>query len=81
RERVAQLTEEIEGLSAQVSAKEQEIALVQKELEGVRQLYEQHLVQLSRLTTLERDTARLNGERAQFIAARAQAKGKISETE
>src|SRR5207237_846246 len=43
--------------------------------------YEQHLVQLSRLTTLERDTARLNGERAQFIAARAQAKGKISETE
>src|SRR4051812_9339133 len=50
RERVAQLNEEIEGLSAQVNAKDQEIALVQKELEGVRQLYEQHLVQLSRLT-------------------------------
>src|SRR3954447_6812905 len=81
RERVAQLNEEIEGLSAQVNAKDQEIALVQKELEGVRQLYEQHLVQLSRLTTLERDAARLNGERAQFIASRAQAKGKITETE
>jgi HlyD family secretion protein len=38
-------------------------------------------VQLSRLTTLERDAARLNGERAQYIASRAQAKGKITETE
>ena len=81
RERVTQLHEEIAGLTAQEQAKDQEIALVQKELEGVRQLYDQHLVQISRLTTLERDTARLNGERAQYIASRAQAKGKISETE
>jgi HlyD family secretion protein len=81
RERITQLSEEVEGLSAQVKAKDQEIALVQKELDGVRQLYDQHLVQLSRLTTLERDAARLNGERAQFIASRAQAKGKITETE
>ena len=81
RERVTQLNEEIAGLTAQEKAKDQEIALVEKELEGVRQLYDQHLVQISRLTTLERDTARLNGERAQYIASRAQAKGKISETE
>ena len=38
-------------------------------------------MQISRLTTLERDAARLNGERAQYIASRAQAKGKITETE
>jgi len=81
RERVTQLNEEIEGLSAQERAKEKEIVLVEKELVGVRQLYEQRLVQISRLTTLERDTARLNGERAQYIASRAQAKGKITETE
>ena len=55
--------------------------LVEKELVGVRSLYEQRLVQLSRLTVLERDAARLSGERAQYIAARAQAKGKITETE
>ncbi|GKT28022.1 HlyD family type I secretion membrane fusion protein, partial [Aduncisulcus paluster] len=36
---------------------------------------------LTRLTTLERDAARLSGERAQYIASRAQAKGKITETE
>jgi HlyD family secretion protein len=81
RERVTQLNEEIAGLTAQETAKDQEIALVEKELIGVRDLYEKHLVQLTRLTTLERDMARLSGERAQYIAARAQAKGKITETE
>jgi HlyD family secretion protein len=81
RERITQLNEEIAGLSAQERAKDQEIALVEKELAGVRDLYDKHLVQISRLTTLERDAARLNGERAQYIASRAQAKGKITETE
>jgi membrane fusion protein, type I secretion system len=81
RERITQLNEEIAGLAAQEKAKDQEIALVEKELAGVRELYEKHLVQISRLTTLERDAARLNGERAQYIASRAQAKGKITETE
>src|SRR3984893_18774038 len=81
RERVTQLNEEVAGPAAQEKAKDQEIALVERELAGVRSLYDQHLVQLSRLTTLERDTARLNGERAQYVASRAQAKGKITETE
>ncbi|HEX2364481.1 MAG TPA: HlyD family type I secretion periplasmic adaptor subunit [Bradyrhizobium sp.] len=81
RERITQLNEEIGGLAAQEKAKDEEIALVQKELEGVRDLYNKHLIQISRLTTLERDAARLNGERAQYIASRAQARGKITETE
>jgi HlyD family secretion protein len=81
RERIIQLNEEIAGLTAQQTAKYQEIALVEKELSGVRQLYDQHLVQISRLTTLQRDAARLNGERAQYVASLAQTKGKITETE
>jgi HlyD family secretion protein len=81
RERITQLNEEIAGLTAQERAKDQEIALVEKELIGVRDLYDKHLVQMTRLTTLERDAARLSGERAQYIASRAQAKGKITETE
>ncbi len=80
-ERIRQLNEEIDGLTAQENAKSQEIALVQQELTGVRDLYDKHLVQISRLTTLERDAARLNGERAQYLASKAQAKGKITETE
>jgi HlyD family secretion protein len=80
-ERITQLNEEVAGLLAQQQAKDQEIALVTKELVGVRGLYDQHLVQISRLSTLERDAARLTGERAQYIASRAQARGKITETE
>jgi HlyD family secretion protein len=81
RERIKQLNEEISGTQAQEQAKDQEIALVEKELVGVRSLYDQHLVQLTRLTTLERDAARMAGERAQYVATMAQAKGKITETE
>jgi HlyD family secretion protein len=80
-ERITQLNEEVAGLLAQQQAKDQEIALVTKELVGVRGLYDQHLVQISRLSTLERDAARLTGERAQYLASIAQAKGKITETE
>src|SRR6202048_1078178 len=67
RERVTQLNEEIAGLAAQEKAKDQEIALGEKELAGVRDLYDKHLVQLTRLTTLERDAARLGGARAQDV--------------
>ena len=49
-ERITQLNEEISGLAAQEKAKDQEIELVQKELGGVSDLYDKHLVQLSRLT-------------------------------
>jgi HlyD family secretion protein len=81
RERIAQLREEIGGLEAQENAKSREIELIQKELVGVRDLYNKNLIQISRLTALERDAARLDGDRAQFIAQKAQAKGKISEIE
>ena len=80
RERVAQLGEEITGLAAQQNSKAKEIALIERELAGVRELWKQNLVQLTRLTALEREAARLDGERGQLVAAAAQAKGKIAET-
>ena len=81
RERIRQLNEQIDGLTAQGNAKSQEIAFVQQELTGVRDLFDKHLVQISRLTSLERDVARLSGERAQYVASKAEAKGKITETQ
>jgi len=81
KQRIAQLQDEIRGLTAQQDAKAREIALISKELEGVRELWKNNLVQITRLTALERDGARLDGERAQLIASVAQAKGKIAETE
>ena len=78
-ERMAQLQEEIAGLSAQQNSKTKEITLVERELAGVRELWKQNLVQLGRLTALEREAARLDGERGQLVSAAAQAKGKIAE--
>jgi HlyD family secretion protein len=80
QERIAQLQEEISGLTAQQNSKAKEIGLIDRELAGVRELWKQNLVQLTRLTALEREATRLDGERGQLIAAAAQAKGKIAET-
>jgi len=76
-----QLFEEIIGLTAQQKAKVREIALINRELEGVRDLFTRNLVQINRLTHLEREATRLDGEQAQLVAAVAQAKRKINEIE
>ena len=81
RERVAQTNEEIRGLSAQQAAKEAELELIKKELTGVAELYQKNLVSISRITQLQRDQTRTQGERGQLIADIARARGKISETE
>jgi HlyD family secretion protein len=81
KERSAQLQEEIKGFTGQFEAKKKEVDFVQKELEGVRTLWEKNLVPISRLTALERDAARIEGERSQLTGMIAQAKGKIAEIE
>ena len=81
RERVDQLRQEIAGLTKQAAVKDREIDLIGHELTGVRDLYAKNLVPLSRVTALERDAARLEGERGQLIASTASARGKIAETE
>src|SRR5262249_5613911 len=81
RQQSEQLLEEIVGLTAQQKAKAKEVALINRELEGVRELFKKNLVQINRLTQLEREATRLDGEQAQLVAAVAQAKGKIAEIE
>jgi HlyD family secretion protein len=81
RERKAQIGDEIHGIAAQIDSKREQIRLIQRELEGVRQLFEKNLVPYSRLTSLEREAARLTGEEGQLIADTARAKGRITETE
>jgi HlyD family secretion protein len=81
KQQVGQLTEQIGGLGDQITAKKQESELLTKELAGVEQLWEQRLVSITRLVNLQRDSARLLGERGQLTSSVAQLKGKISETE
>jgi HlyD family secretion protein len=81
RERIAQLDEEVRGYTALQAAKAEELQLIERELESVRGLWNKNLVQLNRLISLEREAARLKGERAQSISVAAQSRGKISEIE
>ncbi|AWN43663.1 HlyD family type I secretion periplasmic adaptor subunit [Methylobacterium durans] len=81
RERVTQLQDEIGGLEKQVAAKAREIALINDELRGVRDLFAQNLVQFAKLNALERTSAGLSGERGRLVASIARTKGKVAETE
>jgi HlyD family secretion protein len=78
---VGQLGEQIAGLEAQAKSKAAQHHLISGELEGVDSLYQKGLVPLARKTSLEREAARLDGERGQVAAAIAEAKSKISEAE
>ena len=81
RERTAQFREEIAGLIEQIEAKTQEIALIEEELTGVLDLWKKKLIPFTRVTSLKRDAARLDGERGQLVAAKASTGGKIAEVE
>jgi HlyD family secretion protein len=81
RGHVGQLEEQISGLDAQVKSKATQHDLISGELEGVDGLYQKGLVPLTRKTSLQREAARLDGERGQTAAAIAEAKSKISEAE
>jgi HlyD family secretion protein len=80
-ERIGQLREEIVGLKGQSRSKDDEIVLVEKELVGVRALWERRLVELNRVTALEREAARLQGDRARLTSTIAQTRGRIAEIE
>ncbi|GJD53794.1 Type I secretion system membrane fusion protein PrsE [Methylobacterium crusticola] len=81
RERVRQLQDEITGLVEQASAKQQEVGIIEREYGGVMDLWRKNLIQMTRVTSLEREMARLRGERGALVASTAQTRGKIAETE
>ncbi|NNF79346.1 MAG: HlyD family type I secretion periplasmic adaptor subunit [Rhizobiales bacterium] len=79
-QRVEQLEEEIRGLEAQRVSKEEQARLIKLELADLNKLLEKKLVPVSRVLALQREAARLEGERGQLIADAARAKGRIGET-
>lgn len=80
QERVVQYEKEVRGLVAQEDAKVRGIALIERELKGVRELWEKGLVSIQRMMALEREGTNLDGERGRLVEAQAQSGGKIAET-
>jgi HlyD family secretion protein len=81
RNRSAQLRDEIAGLQSQRAAKERESEIIATEMIGVADLYKRNLIQLTRLSALQRDQASIQGQRGQLAAQIAQAEGRIAEIE
>jgi HlyD family secretion protein len=81
RAQIGELAEQINGQEKQLVAKSKEIDWVHQELKGTRDLWQKNLIQISRLTSLEREAARLEGDHGALISQIAQNKGKIAETE
>jgi HlyD family secretion protein len=79
RKQIEQLDQEIAGVDAQRISQESQLALIAKELVNLRHLFEQGLVPAPRILAMEREQARLEGERGQLIAERARAEGRIGE--
>lgn len=81
RERIVQLKQVIQGLTTQATTKSKEAALIGRELEGARKLWKKKLMPITKMTALEREATRIDGERAQLIAGAARARGQIAEIE
>jgi len=78
---IGQLTQQISGLESQVDSKAKQSDLIKGELTGVQDLYDKHLVPLTRLTTLQRESAQLDGERGQLTSSIAETKSKIDSSQ
>jgi HlyD family secretion protein len=81
RERQVQIDEQITGSVAESEALQRQSELIEQELVGQRTLLAKGLAQASRVLSLEREAARLGGQRGQMMAQTAQLKGQVSELE
>ncbi|SSC66263.1 HlyD family type I secretion periplasmic adaptor subunit [Ciceribacter selenitireducens] len=74
-----QLEEQVSGLTVQMTAKQDEIALIGREAEAQDTLYAKNLTSLSQVLALKREAVRLNGEFGQLKAQIAATKARIEE--
>ena len=65
------------GLREQIAAKDKELDWIRQELVGVHELWRKNLVQFTKVVQLERDAARIAGERGALVASIAQTELKI----
>lgn len=81
QQRIGQLQQEADGLTARRAAKDDELRLIEKELAGISTLHAKGLMPFSRLAELQRMRAQLSGERGQLTAEIARAATRKTETE
>ena len=78
-QQIGQLTEQIGGLESQRISKEKQLNLISAELIDLKDLQSKGLVPVSRVMAMDRETARLDGERGELVASKASAEARIAE--
>jgi HlyD family secretion protein len=76
-----QISDQIQGIDAQLSALETQLGLIAEEKKSQEELLAKGLAQATRVLALQRAEAQLSGSRGELIAQRAQAEGRITELE
>ena len=79
--RISQFEKEIEGLEAQQKSKQEQLSIIAEELVGLRELHEKGYFPRTRILAMEREMARLRGERGEDLAQIAGAQNGIGESE
>lgn len=78
--RIVQYEQQIAGYRAQIVALQKQIALIEPERKGVKELWDRDLVTISRLNQLERTQVDLQGSIASLDAQIAQTQARITES-
>jgi HlyD family secretion protein len=78
RDQIRQSQQDVEGLRAQVTALARQDDLIRQELKGVKDLYAKGYAPLTRVSELERESERLNGQKGQLESSIAQANTQAS---
>ena len=81
KQRIAQLAEQIKGTQAQLKSVKHQQQLIKKELKSIRYLFDQKLVERSRLLSVERESATLQGLAGEHQATIAMLEQKTGEAQ
>ena len=80
KEQIGQLGDQMRGVDSQINSGLRQLKLIKQEADGLRKLQQQGLVPASRVMSMDRETARLDGEQGQLQASKSGAEAKIGET-
>lgn len=78
-QQIAQLNDQIGGIEAQIVSQSSQMSLIGQELGSLKKLLEKGLVPQSRVLSMEREQARLQGVQAELTASKAGALSRIGE--
>ncbi|MEP0522167.1 MAG: HlyD family type I secretion periplasmic adaptor subunit [Hyphomicrobiales bacterium] len=78
-EQIIQIERQIDGYELQRMAVERQLKILKDELQSLGALFESKLIEIRRITSLEKEIASKEGQIGQFISSKAEARASIAE--